>query len=217
MNQAMKKIISSIILGTSLLIAPGCGEDYLERVPTNSVTDESLFSTVNGAETALNGIHRSTYAYYDNHGRFGQKSIDIIIDFMADDFLQLERGYGWFVAWYQYLHNRNINSADLEFTWSYYYDIIDNANLLLENIDNASDAALNESLVKNIKGQTYAYRAYSYWQLVQMFAYRYDYNGNNTQLGFPWSWTIVGKLSLVLQFKRYMNKFSAISTKQLHC
>ena len=30
MNQAMKKIISSIILGTSLLIAPGCGEDYLE-------------------------------------------------------------------------------------------------------------------------------------------------------------------------------------------
>ena len=41
----MKKIIYSIILGTSLLIAPGCSEDYLERVPTNSVTDESLFST----------------------------------------------------------------------------------------------------------------------------------------------------------------------------
>ena len=66
-----------------------------------------------------------------------------------------------------------------------YYDIIDNVNLLLENIDNASDAALNESLVKNIKGQAYAYRAYSYWQLVQMFAYWYDYNGSNTQLGVP--------------------------------
>lgn len=183
MNQTMKKIIASIILATSLLIATGCGEGYLERVPTNSVTDESLFSTVNGAETALNGIHRSTYAYYDNHGRFGQKSIDIIIDFMGDDYLQLERGYGWFVGWYQYLDNRNINSENLEFAWSYYYDIIDNVNLLLENIDNASDAALNESLVKNIKGQAYAYRAYSYWQLVQMFAYWYDYNGSNTQLG----------------------------------
>lgn len=181
----MKKIIYSIILGTSLLITSGCSEDYLERVPTNSVTDESLFSTVNGAETALNGIHRSTYAYYDNHGRFGQKSIDIIIDFMADDYLQLERGYGWFVAWYQYLNSRNINSADLEFAWSYYYDIIDNTNILLANIDEASDAALNESLVKNIKGQAFAYRAYSYWQLVQMFANRYDYNGNNTQLGVP--------------------------------
>lgn len=45
----MKKIIYSIILGTSLLITSGCSEDYLERVPTNSVTDESLFSTVNGA------------------------------------------------------------------------------------------------------------------------------------------------------------------------
>lgn len=185
MNQVMKKIISSIILGTSLLIAPGCGEDYLERVPTNSVTDESLFSTVEGAETALNGIHRSTYAFYDSHDRFGQKSIDIIIDFMADDFLQLERGYGWFVSWYQYLDSRNVNSGNLEYAWSYYYDIIDNANLLLENIDKATDAALNEDKVKNIKGQTYAYRAYSYWQLVQMFAYRYDYNGNNTQPGVP--------------------------------
>lgn len=185
MNQVMKKIISSIILGTSLLIAPGCGEDYLERVPTNSVTDESLFSTVEGAETALNGIHRSTYAFYDEHDRFGQKSIDIIIDFMADDFLQLERGYGWFVSWYQYLDSRNVNSGNLEFSWSYYYDIIDNANLLLENTDKATDAALNENKVKNIKGQAYAYRAYSYWQLVQMFAYRYDYNGNNTQPGVP--------------------------------
>lgn len=181
----MKKIFSYIIICSSLLMASGCGEDYLERVPTNSVTDEDLFSTVNGAETALNGIHRSTYAYYDNHGRFGQKSIDIIIDFMADDYLQLERGYGWFVRWYQYLESRNINSEDLEYAWSYYYDIIDNVNLLLANVDNASDAALNESLVKNIKGQAYAYRAYSYWQLVQMFAYRYDYNGNNTQLGVP--------------------------------
>lgn len=181
----MKKIISSLLLGVSLLIAPGCGKDYLERVPTDSVTDEDLFSTVRGAETALNGIHRSTYKFYDNHGRFGQKSIDIIIDFMADDFLQLERGYGWFVAWYQYLNNRNINSADLEFAWAYYYDIIDNVNILLANIDGASDAPLNESLVNDIKGQAYAYRAYSFWQLVQMFAYRYDYNGNNTQLGVP--------------------------------
>lgn len=181
----MKKIISSIILGASLLVAPGCGEDYLEKNPTNSVTDESLFSTVTGAETALNGIHRSTYAYYSNHGRFGQKSIDIIIDFMGDDFLQLERGYGWFVAWYQYLNNRNINSADLEYTWSYYYDIVDNVNLILENIDKASDASFEEDLVKNIKGQAYAYRAYSFWQLVQMFSFRYDYNGNNSQLGIP--------------------------------
>lgn len=181
----MKKILSSIILGASLFMAAGCGEDYLERVPTDSVTDEDLFSTVAGAETALNGIHRSTYAFYDDHGRFGQKSIDIIIDFMGDDFLQLDRGYGWLVSWYQYLNNRNVNSADLEFTWSYYYDIIDNANQIIANIDNASDAEFNQDEVNNIKGQAYAYRAYSHWALVQMFAFRYDYSGNNTQLGIP--------------------------------
>ena len=44
--------------------------------------------------------------------------------------------------WYQYIEHRNINSADLEWVWSYYYDIVDNANIILANIDNSSDAAL---------------------------------------------------------------------------
>lgn len=181
----MKKILSSLLLGTFFFAFVGCGEDYLDKSPTDSISVDELFSTVMGAETALNGIHRSTYMYYDNHDRFGQKAIDIAIDFMGEDFLQLDRGYGWFVGWYQYLVTTVDTNLNLEFAWSYYYDLIDNANLLLLNIDNASDAALFEDKVKSFKGQAYAYRAYSYYQLVQMFGNRYEPGGANSHLGVP--------------------------------
>jgi tetratricopeptide (TPR) repeat protein len=181
---AMKKIYALFLIGI-FLVASGCGEDYLERTPTTSITDEDLFTTVGGAETALNGLIRSTYMSYNNHGRFGQKSIDIAIDFMGEDFLQLDRGYGWFVSWYQYLATTNIQSLDLEFAWSYYYDLIDNANIIIADIDKAKDFGAYENKANAIKGQAYAFRAFSHYQLVQMFAARYEPGGANTHLGVP--------------------------------
>lgn len=181
----MKNIIKAILTGALLILFARCGSDYLEKSPTTSVTDTDMFSTVAGAKTALNGMHRSTYQYYGNHGRFGQKAIDIALDFMGDDFLQFEYGYGWFVAWYQYLITTNDTSGDLEFAWKYYYSLIDNANQLLYKIDQASDADYEAEEVKKIKGQAYAYRAYSLYQLVQMFANRYEPKGANSHLGVP--------------------------------
>jgi hypothetical protein len=104
---------------------------------------------------------------------------------MGEDFFQSERGYGWFVTWYQYLDHRNINSGNLEWVWAYYYDIVDNANIILKNIDNATDAALNVSRVQSIKAQALTYRAFSFFQLVQLYADRYAIGSSNTQLGIP--------------------------------
>ena len=150
----MKKILL-ILISISLFYISGCEKDYLERVPTASVAEQDLLSTVVGNQTLLHGIHRSTFTFYGTHGRFGQKSVDLIVDLLGEDFYQTERGYGWFVGWYQYIEHRNINSGDLEFVWSYYYDIVDNANIILANIDNASDAgiAANVPKVQNIKAQ----------------------------------------------------------------
>jgi hypothetical protein len=181
---AMKKIYALFLTGLFLVIS-GCGEDYLEKAPTTSITDDDLFATVGGAETALNGLIRSTYMYYDDHDRFGQKAIDIVIDFMGDDFLQLERGYGWFVNWYQYLVSTNAQNGSLEFVWSYYYDLIDNANIIIANMNDAESYGAYEDKAHFIMGQVYAFRAFSYYQLVQMFAARYEPGGANAHLGVP--------------------------------
>lgn len=180
----MKKILF-ILTSISLLIFSGCQEEYLERVPTASVSESDIFSTVNGAYTVLHGIHRSTYQYYGAHDKFGQKAVDLAVDLLGEDFYQTERGYGWFVSWYQYIDHRNINSTNVEYVWEYYYDIVDNANAILANIDNATDKALFATKVNSIKGQALTYRAFSFYQLVQLYADRYDIGGANTHLGIP--------------------------------
>jgi starch-binding outer membrane protein, SusD/RagB family len=179
----MKKIFK--LLFAASLILGGCEKEYLERVPTTSITDKDLFSTVVGAQTALEGIHRSTYLYGGAHDKFGQKAIDLAIDLLGEDMYQTVRGYGWFVSWYQYIDHRNINASNTEYVWEYYYDIIDNANNILVNIDAASDAALYPEQVNNIKAQALAYRAHSTYQLVQLYADRYVQGGANDHLGVP--------------------------------
>ncbi|HLP72286.1 MAG TPA: RagB/SusD family nutrient uptake outer membrane protein [Bacteroidales bacterium] len=179
----MKNIFKILLAAT--LILGGCEADYLERVPTTSITDSDLFSTVVGAQTALEGIHRNMYQFYSTHDRFGQKSVDLAVDLMGEDMYQSERGYGWFVSWYQYIEHRNINSANLEYIWAFYYDIIDNANIILKNIDNASDAALFSEKVSNIKAQALTYRAFAHYQLVQLYANRYVPGGSNNHPGIP--------------------------------
>jgi hypothetical protein len=182
----MKKI-HLILISISLICFPGCEKDYLERVPTSSLAESDLLSTVVGNQTLLQGIHRSTYTFYGSHDRFGQKSVDLAVDLLGEDFYQTERGYGWFVTWYQYLDHRNVNSANLEYVWSYYYDIVDNANIILANIDKAADAAIaaNVPKVQSIKAQCLTYRAFSFFQMVQLYADRYDIGGTNNQPGIP--------------------------------
>jgi starch-binding outer membrane protein, SusD/RagB family len=179
----MKNIFKTFIAAS--LIFAGCEADYLERVPTTSITDKDLFSTVVGAQTALEGIHRATYQFYGAHDKYGQKAIDMAIDLLGEDFYQSERGYGWFVSWYQYIDHRNINSSNDAYVWSYYYDLVDNANIILANIDKATDAALFTEKVHNIKAQALAYRAFSFYQLVQCYADRYEIGGANSHLGIP--------------------------------
>jgi hypothetical protein len=182
----MKKILL-IFISISLFYISGCQKEYLERVPTASVAEKDLLSTVVGNQTLLQGIHRLTYTFYGAHDRFGQKSVDMIVDLLGEDFYQTERGYGWFVSWYQYIEHRNLTSGNLEWVWSYYYDLVDNANIILSNIDKTSDGAIaaNVPKVQFIKAQALAYRAFSFYQLVQLYADRYVVGGTNTHLGIP--------------------------------
>jgi hypothetical protein len=182
----MKKIFLLYIAIAINTILTGCGDDFLERTPTDSVTDDVLFASVTGAQTALDGVHRLTYQYYNYHSAFGQKSIDMIIDLMGEDLYPVnDSQYRHFYNWYKYIESRNVNSALLEYVWAYYYDIIDNVNIIIENVDLADDAGTKVDQVNNIKGQALTYRAYAHWYLVQLFAHRYDPQGSNTHPGVP--------------------------------
>lgn len=180
----MKKYI--LILVAASLSLTSCKKDFLETSPSASIDESLMFADLTGAQTVLEGLHRATYQYYGAHDRFGQKSIDLMMDIMGEDFYQTAAAYGWYNNnYYRWTVHRNVTEGRIAYVWSYYYDIINGANIILANIDNISiyDAEIPK---KNaIKAQALFYRAHSLYSLVQLFASRYDWTTTNTQLGVP--------------------------------
>jgi len=165
-----------------LFIFSACNKDYLDTMPTDSYASDQVFTTVDNAWNAINGIHRSLYKQYDNQDQGGQGSMMIANDLLGEDVVMTATGNGWFNTTYKWTMHRNASATFLKYSYLFYYKIISNANMIINNVDGATGA---ESEKKNIKGQAYAYRAWAMWNLVQYFAVRYDASGGNTQLGVP--------------------------------
>lgn len=171
-----------ILSAAALFTFSACKKDYLDTMPTNSYASDQVFTTVDNAWNAINGIHRSLYKQYDNQDQGGQGSMMINNDMLGEDLVMTAAGNNWYNTTYKWTMHRNASASLLKYSYLFYYKIISNANMIINNIDGAVGS---ESDRKNIKGQAYAYRAWAMWNLVQYFAIRYDGSGGNTQLGVP--------------------------------
>ena len=179
----MKRMFYKIAISFTVLIMLGaCKKDYLNTYPTNAVASSSAFTTTTNALMALNGIHRSLYIQYSNQDEGGQGTIGIDIDCLGEDLVFTGAGSGWFKTTSQWVNHRNVNSALLYYVYRFYYKVIANANMIINNID----AATGSDDKKNIKGQALAYRAWAHFNLVQLFGQRYNAASKpNTSMGVP--------------------------------
>jgi hypothetical protein len=177
----MKKLLYST-LGLIMLTA-SCRKDYLETIPTSAIPTSLVFTTTARAATALNGIHRSLYIQYLSQDQGGEGSAMINLDALGEDLVMTTTGNNWFIGTYQWLAHRTVNAATDAYMYSFYYQIISNANLIINNVDAAEGTTAEKNA---IKGQALTYRAWSYFKLVQMFGKRYDASAKpNAQLGVP--------------------------------
>ncbi|KEO73244.1 RagB/SusD family nutrient uptake outer membrane protein [Anditalea andensis] len=177
----MKKIFNNILILAAFL-SIGCAEDFLDQIPTDAVSEELVFTTTGNAWAALNGIHRAMFLRYDSQGQPGEGGVMMYREVMADDVVLTSQGNGWHVSNSRWLTHINENAGDVRFVWRFYYRIIANANMIIANIDNAEGPAQDRN---EIKGQALAYRAWAHFNLVQIFAQRYEPGGTNSQLGVP--------------------------------
>lgn len=163
-----------------LLSAGACKKDYLLTKPTDQVEYADVFSTTVNAMAALNGIHRSLYIQYAAQEQGGQGSVNLNIDYMGDDIVNSisTTAYGT----YKWINHRSASNAANSFVYTFYYRIIANANLIIDNIDKVSGTDADKKL---IKAEALTYRAWAHFVLVQVFGKRYDAAGNNTQAGVP--------------------------------
>lgn len=166
-----------------MLLFSSCEKEFLEVQPTESVSEDAVFTTTSNVWAALNGIHRSMFIRYDSQGQPGHSGVMIMNDMLGEDLVMTAAGNGWFNSIYRWQRHRDANNGDVRFVYRFYYKVIANANMIINNIDKADGPEADK---KAIKGQALAYRAWAHHQLVQIFAERYDKaKGANDQLGVP--------------------------------
>ena len=171
----MKRIKSYLLIGLSAVLLFSCEKEFLDTAPTDAVSKSVIFSTTEGATVALNGIYRWMYSWNqignERHDDWGYRSLGLQVDLMGHDMKLYSRGYGWFTSEYNYT-SRGLVSDNTPCSYSYNlnYDIIYNANVILEEADDLQGSKDERDF---IKAQAYALRAHAYFWLAQWHAPTY--------------------------------------------
>lgn len=175
----MKKVLIAI---TFLSLLTGCKKDYYNVGPTGDVDEAAIFTTTGNASNVINGIYRYLYSRYSSQNTPGQGGVMLMLDFMGEDLHQAR------ASWYTpgngtggWINQKNDSYGYVAYPFRLYYRCIGNANALIENIDAATGTDADK---KRLKAEAQTMRAWAYFNLVQIYAKRYDATAvPNNQLG----------------------------------
>lgn len=179
-----KSNISKWVVGACLLAVSttSCNDAFLEKVPTSRVSPETVFATTDNALTAINGMHKHLYAqWYSTQIEGGQSGNILYMEALGDDMV-MNGSSSWLRSEYRWLSQSNENSSLVRFNYGFYFVFVGNANQIIANIDNAVGP---DNVKANIKAQALAYRAWAYYQMIQLYGARYVKGGDNSGLGLP--------------------------------
>lgn len=177
----MKKIIAFMVIVCVTLIT-SCKKNFLDTKPTSSVDDVSIFTTTTNASNVINGVYRYLYSRYGDQNQPGQGGVMLDMDFMGEDLHQSV------ATWYTtagsgtggWMSQKNDASGWVAYPFRLYYRCIGNANALIENIDAATGPDADK---KRLKAEGLTMRAWSYFNLIQIYAKRYVAGITNSQPG----------------------------------
>lgn len=182
MKTKYKILTFSLVFAIALGIS-SCSEDFLQTVPTDSVSTDIALGSTDNMMLAINGIHRTLYAQNPDIVRYyaGQEYMIPAADFGASDALHSATGNGWFRSFIQWNSHTQATSNDVLYPWWFYYNVIGSAN----NIINAAADLQDSEDLNNILGQAYTYRAWAHFNLVRFFAKPYMVGNPSSDPGVP--------------------------------
>jgi hypothetical protein len=177
----MKKLVK-LTLVAALALTFSCGEDYLEKVPSEFISTDQIADAASRNPDVIAGTMTGIYALQfdsgtggtDNHDDYGQKGYDLYTDMLCGDVALTVSTYGWyrsditeFQATQDFTRTRNY------MPWRYYYRIIRSANTVIDALG-GNDAVPELEANKYIMGQAKAIRGHSYFYLTQLFQKEYN-------------------------------------------
>ncbi len=177
----MKKYIGAALAAISALTLSSC-DGLLNTNPTSSVSDQSIFTTVSGAQGALNGCYYLLH-FYNSGGRADTEGYVAQLMTFAVDGQDIIVNGGWYGYDYNMWGHQRGDIFKARALWVYYYDIINNLNSVITYTPKIDGGDENEK--NNILGQAYAMRGWAYFNLAQLFEHTYVLAKERNMPGVP--------------------------------
>ncbi|MCM4157279.1 RagB/SusD family nutrient uptake outer membrane protein [Gramella sp. AN32] len=165
MNRNTMKL--SYLIGALLCIFTimSCQEDFLDQVPKESLTEETVWTDPQGAVQFVNGIYGEMPSGFDRWYDGWAKGL-YLLDGASDDG---DVAMGW-------THSTLLQNAEFLPSyvpwgnmWGNYYSLIRKANVALENLDRLEE---DPELAERLKGEVYFLRGMMYHELLRLFGFR---------------------------------------------
>lgn len=196
----MKKTLLKYIVAASVVLTVVSCEKAVEKTPTHSLTLENAFKSLDDFETSLSAAYNSLRAA----GYYGRNQ-SVIPDMNSDNLVQTGESLVNFLEVTDWLYTPQ-NGTVAE-TWLAGFAVINNANVIINNIDKFATAA-NQTRVNRIKGQMIALRAMAHFDLLKYFADNLD--RSSTSPGIPYI------TSSVLEASPVSSKPSRLTVSQVY-
>lgn len=173
------KGIAALVVAASLA---SCSQDYLELAPVTTQDASTVQTTVEGAQAAVYGLCRSMYTQYtnlDGYNSFNGETWCAMFygEVFGQDYFSL--------LWastsgsnFRWINNTNYQGWTCSLAWRYYYNLINQANMILEGIDNIEG---DQATLKYIKAEALTIRAHSYVRLLQLYGPRWADSANGSR------------------------------------
>ncbi|HMP93073.1 MAG TPA: RagB/SusD family nutrient uptake outer membrane protein [Phnomibacter sp.] len=154
------------------MLATSCRKNFLdEPKPTQSVTSEDVFKTEEGVRAYLHGIYSKMRQPWFPIGATAFNSTDNW-GYIAINLTRVNKGIdiinpgGWYQFDYR-LENREPTYRRTIFTWQFFYESINQANILIEGVEQSSTLAA--SVKAQLLAEGRALRAWMYFELAREF------------------------------------------------
>jgi len=177
----MKNISKYIIAFVVVAIVFGACAKKVDLNPTYTVNGDASFKTIEDYQAALIGAYSALKAsdYYGNGG-LEPSAYVTLPDMLSDNFYETSESLANFTTLQRWSYTAD--NSNIENIWLAAYQIVQQANLTLRNIDNL--AKENQGAVNRIKGQALALRAHVHFDILRWFGE--DFDRNSTKLGIPY-------------------------------
>jgi tetratricopeptide (TPR) repeat protein len=180
------KIFAAFLLPVAVLLPTACSDTYLDTSPSDEISETQVYADVDALRMAINGIHRHMVSQDgSSQGLGGEPGYNVSRESLGDDMTWQKNG--WHQTTLQWKAHRSGTNSVCSFPWRYYYRWAMNANLVLEQVDAFKDNYPN--LADGLRGEALCFRAFTHFQIVQMYAQRFAAGTDNDQLGIPYRLT----------------------------